>query len=114
MIKVIPAEKIGIRFAPFAGIEGSYLVDPLSVYVSFVEEIKQHFPTLAFVHFVGDTRLDDFEYAPKQSLDVFRAALAFPYGMHEDVVGPHFVSSGAYSSEQAHAVAAKTTDLVCI
>jgi hypothetical protein len=85
------------------------------VYITLLEEVKQRFPALGFVHFVAETTFDDFKYAHKHSLDCFRAAAAFPSDMNEEGrAGPLLVSSNAYTPDKAHAVAAQTTDLICV
>lgn len=113
--KILPADRIGIRFAPFAITDGDCLPKPLSVYITLLEEIKHRFPALGFVHFVAETTFDDIEHAHRQSLDCFRAAAAFPRAINEEgKAGPLFVSSNAYNPDRAHAVAALTTDLICV
>lgn len=115
MVKTLPAERIGVRFAPFAMVNGVCLSNPLSLYSALIEAIKRYFPSLAFVHFVANTTFDDFEYAGNKSLDAFRAALAFPHNVDDQSAhGPLFVSSNDYSAESAHAIAACTNDLVSI
>ncbi|RMJ29031.1 hypothetical protein PHISP_00111 [Aspergillus sp. HF37] len=113
--EILPADRIGIRFAPFAIVDGDCLPKPLSVYITLLEEIKHCFPALGFVHFVAETTFDDLEHANKQSLDCFRATVTFPSDMNEEnKPGPLFVSSNAYTPDQAQAVAARTTDLICV
>lgn len=112
--KVIPTENIGIRFTPFAIVDGDYLSSLLTSYTALLEAIKLDFPSLGYVHFSGSRTFDDFEYAENKSLDPFRAVLTFPHGITEPATGPLFVSSNGYSADQAHETATRTNDLVCI
>lgn len=114
-IQVMPAEKIGIRMHPFAITDNDHPENPLTAYISLIEEVKRRFPTLGFVHAVADSTFDDLDCPRIQSLDPFRAAVAFPDNMKDaNQSGPVFVSSNAYTAEQAHTVAERTRDLVCI
>lgn len=113
--RIVPAERIGIRFTPFAILDGDYLSSLLTSYAALLEAVKLDFPSLGFVHFSASRTFDDFECAEGKSLDAFRAALAFPNDVNEsDKSGPLFVSSNNYSADQAHETAMRTDDLVCI
>lgn len=112
--RVVPAENIGIRFTPFAIVDGDYLSSLLTSYTALLEAIKLDFSSLGYVHFSGCKTFDDFEYAERKSLDPFRAALAFPDDITDPAAGPLFVSSNSYSGDQAHEIATRTNDLVCI
>jgi hypothetical protein len=114
--EIVPIERVGIRFTPFAIADGNHLFEPVSVYCTLIESIRSQLPTLAFIQFVAHTPFDDFEYASNKSLDVFRAALSFPRDFHssDHINETAFISSDAYDAKKASAIASRTHDLVAI
>jgi len=109
VVAVVPAEQVGIRFTPFAIVEGNRFPMPDTLYCAMIESIRSKFPNLGFVHIVAHTLFDDFEYTSNKSLDVFRAALG-----PEDARQTAFISADAYDPQTASKIASNTPDLVAI
>lgn len=109
VVAVVPAEQVGIRFTPFAIVEGNRFPAPDSLYCALIESIRSQFPNLGFVHIVAHTLFDDFEYASNKSLDVFRAALS-----PQDPSKTAFILADAYDPQTANKIASNSPDLVAI
>ncbi|KAJ4475913.1 hypothetical protein C8J55DRAFT_561946 [Lentinula edodes] len=97
---LITDERLGLRFSPFSFIDGAHTTNFLQLYIGIIEYLKHIHPSLAFVHFLGSTSFEDFEYPQNKSLDVFRAAIAFPMSTDSmDSNGTRFISSASYSPD---------------
>ncbi|KAJ3717688.1 hypothetical protein C8R42DRAFT_644350 [Lentinula raphanica] len=109
----IPEERIGIRFSPFAFVDSSYATKTVPLHVAIIESLKSMYPCLGFVHFLGYTLFENFEYSRNESLDVFRAALAYPQSFDHD---PHnrtkFICSNGHTPESALRASTRTGELV--
>ncbi|ESK91937.1 nadph dehydrogenase 2 [Moniliophthora roreri MCA 2997] len=113
VVTVIPEERLGIRFSPFAIVDGNRVANFLQFYTAMVECIKRSHPAFAFVHFVGGTTFEDFEYPSNESLDLFRAALAFPRPLDaKNSSNTQFISSNAYTPETASIASTRTGELI--
>ncbi|KAK7036517.1 hypothetical protein VNI00_011714 [Paramarasmius palmivorus] len=113
VVAVVPEDRLGIRFSPFAIVDGDRVSNFLQFYTAIIESIKRSHPSCAFVHFVGSTTFEDFEYSSNESLDAFRAALAFPAPLGSTESGSiRFISSDGYTPEEALHASARTGELV--
>ncbi|KAJ3781620.1 hypothetical protein GGU10DRAFT_410897 [Lentinula aff. detonsa] len=104
----VPEERLGIRFSPFAFVDSNY-TRSLELYVAIIGGLKCMHPSLAFIHVLGSTMFEDFEYSREKSLDLFRAALTFPQAESRST---RFISSNSYTTETALDTSTRTGELV--
>ncbi|KAJ4474831.1 hypothetical protein J3R30DRAFT_614890 [Lentinula aciculospora] len=108
----VPENRLGVRFSPFS-FNGNYTTKCLQLYTTIIERIKQKHPSLAFMHFLGSILFEDFEYFLNQSLDVFRAALAFPMSLDTaDSSSIRTISSDNYTPAAALHASIRRGELV--
>ncbi|KAF9461360.1 hypothetical protein BDZ94DRAFT_1263820 [Collybia nuda] len=112
VVSAIPAERLGVRFSPFASVNGSRASNLFQFYISIIEDIKRNYPSFAFVHCINSTMFEDFEYSSSESLDAFRNAL-MPKSVGTTVgYNTQFISSNGYTPEAALSASSQAGELI--
>ncbi|EPQ51238.1 FMN-linked oxidoreductase [Gloeophyllum trabeum ATCC 11539] len=111
VVRVVGAERVGIRLSPWATFNDMRMPDPVPTFSHLVSSLRAAHPSLAYLHLV-EPRADgifDREPPPGESNDFIRTTWSAPGG-HDD--GRRIISAGGYTRALALDVAERTRDLV--